>query len=372
MALPDFTGQNIQDTYKRVLQVDENGIVYDGTGSLAPVLQVTSSFSISASHEITLEVSSSHAQTADKVGSFTAAAVGQCYDTIANNGQGQIIFTELDNGTDNLSLTNLTTQGNPTFGTLEFSTSPQNIADDFGLRSTIFFPEGASGDNGVHLKVKTDTISPGVFLGGRNEDIISFLDQENNLVATINQSGVFSGTATKATTFDPSSDQTLNNDKDILGKKTDGTARHLISMSPQNIVRVGATAEPLSIRSSGNIHVTGSIISANDISLTHITASGNISSSGTVTANSLVGTLSTAAQTNITSVGALTGGSIGSGFGSINVGGNSITTTGTVTTGPLVATNNISLTTANGHITASGNINARDRMSASLNSRHRT
>ena len=85
MALPDFTGQNIQDTYKRVLQVDENGIVYDGTGSLAPVLQVTSSFSISASHEITLEVSSSHAQTADKVGSFTAAAVGQCYDTIANN-----------------------------------------------------------------------------------------------------------------------------------------------------------------------------------------------------------------------------------------------------------------------------------------------
>ena len=285
MVLPDFTGQNIQDTYKRVLQVDENGIVYDGTGSLAPVLQVTSSFSISASHEITLEVSSSHAQTADKVGSFTAAAVGQCYDTIANNGQGQIIFTELDNGTDNLSLTNLTTQGNPTFGTLEFSTSPQNIADDFGLRSTIFFPEGASGDNGVHLKVKTDTISPGVFLGGRNEDIISFLDQENNLVATINQSGVFSGTATKATTFDPSSDQTLNNDKDILGKKTDGTARHLISMSPQNIVRVGATAEPLSIRSSGNIHVTGSIISANDISLTHITASGNISSSGDFSAN---------------------------------------------------------------------------------------
>mgnify|MGYP003638989601 FL=1 len=63
MALPDLTGQNIQDTYKRVLQVDENGIVYDGTGSLAPTLQVTSSFSISSSHEITYERSSSYAET---------------------------------------------------------------------------------------------------------------------------------------------------------------------------------------------------------------------------------------------------------------------------------------------------------------------
>ena len=73
----------------------------------------------------------------------------------------------------------------------------------------------------------------------------------------------------------------------------------------------------------------------------------------------LKGTLTTVAQTNITSVGTLTGGSIGSGFGSINVGGNAITTTGTVTTGPIIATNNISLTHAtNGHITASGNISA--------------
>ena len=60
----DFTGQNIQDTYQRVLQLSSSGQLADGTGSLVPLLKVTASFAISASHEITLEISSSYAQTA--------------------------------------------------------------------------------------------------------------------------------------------------------------------------------------------------------------------------------------------------------------------------------------------------------------------
>ena len=53
----DLTGQNIQDSYKRVLTVCDDGLMYDGTGSLyTPV---------SASHEITTETSSSHAISAD-------------------------------------------------------------------------------------------------------------------------------------------------------------------------------------------------------------------------------------------------------------------------------------------------------------------
>ena len=39
MALPDLTGQNIQDTYQRVLQTD-NGTLRDGTGSLVDELIV--------------------------------------------------------------------------------------------------------------------------------------------------------------------------------------------------------------------------------------------------------------------------------------------------------------------------------------------
>ena len=35
----DFTGQNIQDTYQRVLQISSSGQLADGTGSLVPVLE---------------------------------------------------------------------------------------------------------------------------------------------------------------------------------------------------------------------------------------------------------------------------------------------------------------------------------------------
>ena len=57
----DLTGQNIQDTYKKVLTVGEGGLMYDGTGSLYTPL--------SASHEITSEVSSSYAETASMASS---------------------------------------------------------------------------------------------------------------------------------------------------------------------------------------------------------------------------------------------------------------------------------------------------------------
>ena len=64
MALPDLTGQNIQDTYKRVLTVHSDGNMYDGTGSLF--------IPPSASVEITHEVSSSYAETASAAYNFNA------------------------------------------------------------------------------------------------------------------------------------------------------------------------------------------------------------------------------------------------------------------------------------------------------------
>ena len=72
MALPDLTGQHIQNTYQRVLQKDNNGIIHDGTGSLftppSASHAITAShalFAVSASHEITFELSSSHAVNAN-------------------------------------------------------------------------------------------------------------------------------------------------------------------------------------------------------------------------------------------------------------------------------------------------------------------
>ena len=77
MALPDLTGQNIQNTYQRVLQTD--GInVLNGTGSLfippTASYAVTAShaeYAVSASHEIIKEVSSSYAETSSYANGFT-------------------------------------------------------------------------------------------------------------------------------------------------------------------------------------------------------------------------------------------------------------------------------------------------------------
>ena len=72
MALPDLTGQNIQDTYQRVVQTD-GSLLYNGTGSLITILPTTAShaisasYAVSASHEIIKEVSSSFADTASFV-----------------------------------------------------------------------------------------------------------------------------------------------------------------------------------------------------------------------------------------------------------------------------------------------------------------
>ena len=52
MALPNFTDQKIQDTYQRVVQKGENGQLFDGTGSLVTLTNITASGNISASGDI--------------------------------------------------------------------------------------------------------------------------------------------------------------------------------------------------------------------------------------------------------------------------------------------------------------------------------
>ena len=74
MALPDLTGLNIQDSYKRVLHTDGT-IIYDGTGSIfTPATASHALFAVSASHEITFELSSSHAINSDTA-SFIANGI---------------------------------------------------------------------------------------------------------------------------------------------------------------------------------------------------------------------------------------------------------------------------------------------------------
>ena len=78
----DLTGQNIQDTYKRVLTVGSDGLMYDGTGSLFTPL--------SASHAIRKYVSSSHAINADTASfatNFTASGNISASGNIVTSGK---------------------------------------------------------------------------------------------------------------------------------------------------------------------------------------------------------------------------------------------------------------------------------------------
>ena len=97
MALPDLTGQNIQDTYQRILQVSSSGEIADGTGSL--YVPPTASFATSASYafsssiEIEIEVSSSYAQTSSHASEFFVSN----HITASGNisASGDIIFKTL-------------------------------------------------------------------------------------------------------------------------------------------------------------------------------------------------------------------------------------------------------------------------------------
>jgi len=70
---------------------------------------------------------------------------------------------------------------------------------------------------------------------------------------------------------------------------------------------------------------------------------------GDVAFGNIAGTLTTAAQTNVTSVGALDGGSISSGFGNIDTGSSTITTTGLISGGSLDIDNVLINGTTIGH-----------------------
>ena len=281
----DFTGQNIQDTYQRVLQLSSSSHLTDGTGSLVPLLSITASHAISASHEITFEVSSSHAQTA----SFIA------------NGIHQLTLGEV-NQLKNINSTSISSLQFGFLGSLnQFlnTTSSVNFAKislaDTSQGANVLLPPNAEGSN-PHLAIRTEnpsTLVPSIFLGGNEEDIISFVNQEGTVVATINQNGGYSGTISNGALINVSNtfsaNQILNNNIELQSKNTAGQVRTLIELDSNNIVKIAATGQPTSLRSNGIISTTGSLIISGTNATSgflevggHITASGNISSSNSI------------------------------------------------------------------------------------------
>ena len=165
----DLTGQNIQNTYQRILHVGDDGLMYDGTGSLYTP--------ISASHEITTETSSSHAISADTLGGLNTTVTELNYLDGISSAQGGYVTAM------NQSVASSTG--------VSFTTLTLSELNEEGS-GTVVLPLNATIDQ-PHLKAKTATTSPAILLGDNNEDIITFISQAPVGVASIDQNGGFNG-----------------------------------------------------------------------------------------------------------------------------------------------------------------------------------
>ena len=332
MALPDLTGQNIQDTYKRVLTVGDGGLMYDGTGSLFTPL--------SASHEITTEVSSSHAVTADTLSGLTStvtelnyldgvlSTVANAYDSFATQSQGVIRFYELDNGYDDLSLTSLDPSGVPTFLQLSLTGISSNTP-------TIRLPIEASQEQ-LHISVMSEleADTPGIFFGDTGGDIITFVDQNAQAVASIDQNGLFSGTASNATNISATTNTENESQFVAFLDNNNSTAQQIcyddgikynpslnnLSVAGEISSSGGLVAPRLDFTSLGDsgayLKLSSDIVTLKNPEILftgHITASGNISASGNLIVNEIT------ASGNI-SASATSTGSFGYGYFTNNLG----------------------------------------------------
>jgi hypothetical protein len=164
----DLTGQNIQNTYQRVLHVGDDGFMYDGTGSLyTPV---------SASHEITTETSSSHAISADTLGGLdtTVEELNYLDGITANNALHVKGMNQSAASTTKPTFTGVILSGTGLIG------------------PKINLPTGA-GPSNPHLAVRSELTPPSLYLGDRDGDIITFVAQDGGIAAKIDQEGGFSG-----------------------------------------------------------------------------------------------------------------------------------------------------------------------------------
>ena len=252
----DLTGQNIQDSYKRVLTVGDDGLMYDGTGSLYTPL--------SASHEITTELSSSHAISADTASfatNFTASgnisASGDIYGTSFYGGGGRLYANY---NLSNAHFLRTTTVNNPIL----------SAAGGFNV-------EG-------HLTASGDISSSGTIIADSVQaDTGSFhvLKGDTTAATGLSVAGYIEATNITASGHISSSGTIIANEANIIGHIT---ASGDISSSGNLYGAVVATPRIQHIDNSSDVYfATGINVAGGN----HITASGNISSSGNIYSDEL-------------------------------------------------------------------------------------
>ena len=299
MALPDLTGQNIQDTYQRVVQKDENGQLFDGTGSLIPLKIDGHDLIVSGAlraqsyivSESIVNVSSgstvfgdssddSHTFNGNITSSGTISASGMIQTAGAISSSTGITASGAFFSTHITASGNISASGHLYVDDI--------LADDIVLR----FGKGikAAGVDGTLYDVATIAGETQMIFGDSEVNTVSLNGEKINITA---DSAIHGSIA-------------LRTDMGLVEFKDDTVARISfdVDTTPGISFNGIATIESLSdaisftggtnITASGNIRVTGSTDTAVNIDTT-----GHITASGDVKASSFIGTVATATQGTI-------------------------------------------------------------------------
>ena len=365
----DFTGQNIQDTYQRVLQISSSGELADGTGSLVPLLDVTASFAISSSIEILKEVSSSNADTASYI---QAANIEQPFThiTASNNisASGNIIgsFAEFQaysiQGTTVLERqTNDIIFGGATDFT-SITIGSQSDPNPIILKGNVTASNDISASGNIFM---------GNILHSNNEPIIGFVNNTVNIGNSIHPIKLF-GHITASSHISASGTVQVSDSGYFIGTQVPpvlslsgprlriSSSNDIFYDSGDDHIFLSEGTEVVHIRGDEAIfEVTGDIdLNGNLDTSGHITASGNISGSGDLIGRRVVVGLADTLRLSEE-------GGTGNFVIDDNAGGNvnqfTIFADDFATEGNTVLGNTISdRTLIKGHVTASGEISSSD------------
>jgi hypothetical protein len=192
MALNNLASQNIQDTYKKVVQTEGNTFA-DGSGSALQIITAdqtgsmsvaTASYAISASHEITYELSSSYAETASFIANDVHALTSTEVNQLKTIGSNTIDNSQWNYVSRMQAVSPLDT---PQFTSLELNSLPPGAP-------TIQLPPDANSGS-LHLKVRDlSGQAPGIYLGSSGDSVLYGVNEFGLDVWDIDQLGKFNGT----------------------------------------------------------------------------------------------------------------------------------------------------------------------------------